>query len=99
MLDELTLDDFAPHVGERFDLVSEGTRIASELAWARAVGEAPPPGSDRRWTFSLVFRTAAEVRLPQRIYGVVHPRLGRLDLFLVPIRPEGPGNLYEAVFN
>lgn len=99
MLDELTLDDFAPHVGERFDLVADGARLDAVLAWARAVGPAPPPGSGRRWTFSLAFRTASEVRLPQRIYGVVHPRLGRIDLFLVPIRPEGPGNLYEAVFN
>lgn len=99
MLERLTVDDFVPFVGKRFDLVVDDARIEAELAWARTVGAAPPPGSSSRRTFSLALRTAPEVRLPQRIYGVVHPRLGRLDLFLVPIAPEGPGNLYEAVFN
>lgn len=99
MLDRLTVDDFAPWVGERFSLDTGGALVAAELAWARAVGERPPAASARRWTFSLGFRTPPEVRLPQRIYGVVHPALGRLELFLVPVQPDAEGNLYEAVFN
>jgi hypothetical protein len=99
VLDRLTVEDFAPCVGERFELFVGESSVAAELAWARSVGERPAPESGRRWTFSIAFRTAFEVRLPQRIYGLVHPRLGRLDLFLVPIRPDGAGNLYEAVFN
>ena len=98
-LDVLTVDDFAPHVGEAMDLVVDGRRVAAVLASALPVGEAPPSGSARRRTFSVVFRTAGGVRLPQRIYGVEHPRLGRLDLFLVPIQPDAGGDLYEAVFN
>jgi hypothetical protein len=99
VLEQLTVDDFAPWVGARFELRVEERAIVAELAWARSVGERPAPGSVRRWTFSLGFRTPPEVRLPQRIYGVVHPKLGRLDLFLVPVQPDGQGNLYEAVFN
>jgi hypothetical protein len=99
VLERLTVDDFAPWVGQLFELRDGETAIEAELAWARAVGERPDPGSPRRWTFSLGFRTPPEVRLPQRIYGVLHPELGRLDLFLVPVQPDAQGNLYEAVFN
>jgi hypothetical protein len=99
VLDKLTVEDFLPLVGESFELLAGEATFPAELAWARSVGERPAPESGRRWTFSLAFRTAPDVRLPQRIYGLTHPRLGRLDLFLVPIRPDGGGNLYEAVFN
>lgn len=99
MLERLTVDDFTPWLGAPFELLDGDVPIASELAWARSVGERPVLGSARRWTFSIGFRTPREVRLPQRIYGVVHPRLGRLDLFLVPVQPDAGGNLYEAVFN
>jgi hypothetical protein len=37
--------------------------------------------------------------LPQRIYALEHPRLGRLEIFLVPIGREDGHLLLEAIFN
>jgi uncharacterized protein DUF6916 len=44
------------------------------------------------------FRGPVAPSLPQRIYRLQHPDLGVLDLFLVPIRRDATGTIYEAVF-
>jgi hypothetical protein len=49
--------------------------------------------------FSIIFRGPSGQSLPQRIYRLEHAQLGTLDLFLVPIGPDGVGMCYEAVFN
>ena len=49
--------------------------------------------------FSLQFRGPLQPLLPQQIYPVEHDRLGRFDLFIVPIRRDAHGLYYEAVFN
>jgi hypothetical protein len=46
-----------------------------------------------------VFRAPAEHRLPQGIYTLIHPELGELEIFLVPIRADKDGFYLEAVFN
>jgi len=51
-----------------------------------------------RTPFSLIFRTAEEEPLMQRIYRVAHRKLGTMDLFLVPIGTDKEGMRYEAVF-
>jgi hypothetical protein len=45
-----------------------------------------------------MFRGPTGPILPQRIYRLRHPVMGELDLFLVPIGPDGEGMRYEAVF-
>ena len=45
-----------------------------------------------------MFRGGPTPPVPQRIYGVEHARIGRLDLFLVPLGPDDAGQRYEAVF-
>jgi len=38
--------------------------------------------------------------LPQATYTLEHTELGELDIFLVPVGPDGGGRQqYEAVFN
>jgi hypothetical protein len=49
--------------------------------------------------FSLQLRGPQAPLLPQATYGVVHPELGRIELFLVPLRSDAAGSVYEAVFN
>ena len=56
-----------------------------------------PPRS--REPFSLLFRGPLDVVLPQRIYPLEHPDMGRFELFLVPIGPDAEGMRYEAVFS
>ena len=50
-------------------------------------------------SFSLTFFGKTPGVFPQQIYRLSHPRLGELDLFLVPIQQKADGVLYEAVFN
>ena len=37
--------------------------------------------------------------LPQGTHGFTHPGIGRVELFVVPLGPEGPSMRYEIVFN
>jgi hypothetical protein len=54
--------------------------------------------SARRQPFSLLFRGPRVPLLPQRIYRLEHERMGALDLFIVPLGPDGDGLRYEAIF-
>lgn len=48
--------------------------------------------------FSVQFRSPGET-LDQALYALDHDVLGRIELFLVPTRPNRQGVVYEAVFN
>jgi hypothetical protein len=96
-LDHLSVDDFAPTVGEPYalDLDGQGT-LDFTLVEARALGDGSPAGG--RPPFSIVFRGPLDPQLPQRTYGIAHERLGRLLIFLVPIARDEDGMRYESVF-
>lgn len=102
MLDRLTAADFDPLCGSAFALeVAPGRVVAADLVSVTALGVPPartgePP---RRRGFSLVFRAKGPDRWPQGIYPLAHDRLGRLDVFFVPIGRDDEGLLLEAVFN
>lgn len=49
--------------------------------------------------FSLVLRGPRAPLLPQATYALVHPRLGRIEVFLVPLGQDAQGTRYEATFN
>jgi hypothetical protein len=49
--------------------------------------------------FSLLFRGPLAPVLPQCIYRLTHDTLGSMEIFLVPVGPDGEGMQYEAVFN
>ena len=98
MLDRLTHDDFAGRVGERFTLAaSSGDTIDLTLAEARKL----PHGAeaDRREPFSLIFNGPLSPYAPQGTWHVEHADIGALDIFLVPIGPEGEAMRYEAIFS
>jgi hypothetical protein len=87
------LEDFAPHVGEAFEIAFDGGPIALALEAASAVtGGQRPSGA-----FRLVFRGPSEPILPQSIYTI---RRGgeALDIFIVPVGRNDAGTEYEAVF-
>jgi hypothetical protein len=90
---------FARHVGETFRLrAGAGADVDLDLVEAKS-GRRPAPGAAPGRPFSLLFRSRGPAPLPQRIYRLEHPALGVLDLFLVPLGPEGGGMRFEAVFN
>ncbi|CAI9412571.1 DUF6916 family protein [Nocardioides sp. T2.26MG-1] len=98
----LTCDQFAPLVGEEFQVgVAGGSRTVSMVLTEATEGSEPggtgPDGQSRR-QFSLVFRGPGEPALPQGTYVVGHPGLGRFELFLVPIARDADALQYEAAF-
>jgi hypothetical protein len=53
----------------------------------------------RNEQFSIIFRGPSDQSLGQGTQHMEHKRFGELDLFIVPIRQDGTGLFYEAVFN
>lgn len=93
----LTLEVFTPHLGAAFSLVPYGAEDAEPVSLTLACAEASRHTAGGRAAFSLVF--VGEPTLDQAIHTVVHPELGPLGIFLVPIGPGPQGLQYEAVFN
>jgi hypothetical protein len=97
MLDDLTKETFAPHLGATFQIrLNPQETVPVELA---EISEVPDHEGPRRAPFSLVFRGAHRFVLPQGIYRVEHETTGPMEIFLVPIGPDQKGMRYEAVFN
>jgi len=84
---------FAEHLHSSFRVHHDGAAIALDLV---AVADSSTP---RQVTFTLLFRGPARPVLAQQIYSFEHDRLGRFDLFIVPVGQDAQGLAYEAVFN
>jgi hypothetical protein len=97
MLQDLTPASFEAHLGSSFRIHYGGARPLAVVLMEVKRHE-PHPGP-RAEPFSAFFRGPLESILPQRIYKVEHDQLGALEIFLVPIGPDGQGMGYEAVFN
>lgn len=92
-------DDFIDVVGQDFDVVAGDGQVL-RLVQATEGGEAAGPGPEGqvRQQFSLVFLGTVNPMLTQGTYRLSHPRLGELELFLVPLGPMPDGMQYEAAF-
>ncbi len=98
MLDKLTIDDFRKAIHDQFRLeTGDGTSLDLVLVEVLKTTEREP-GKDERIPFSAEFRGPKTPILAQRIYALENRRMGRLEIFLVPIGPDSQGMLYEAVF-
>jgi hypothetical protein len=101
-LDEITLADFAPCVGQKFsvtlpDPAPQAPPLVFELSEARPSARPARPG--KRQSFSLRFRTPPGWECRQGTYALGHPTLGELAIFLVPVGRDATGMELEAVFN
>ncbi|MBB6099986.1 hypothetical protein HNR42_003447 [Deinobacterium chartae] len=96
MSDNLTLDHFTPLVGEYFRLHATPEQQLC-LTEARALGRARPESGSEAFALSLI--GPAEPWAPQGIWRLEHPKLGVLELFMVPNGPDSRGMRYEIVFN
>jgi len=97
VLSALTHETFAKELGSPFQL-HWGAAAPLRLELVSATEFARASAGMRRTPFSLLFRGPRQPVLPQKIYPLEHDRLGRLEIFLVPIGPEGEGMRDEAVF-
>jgi hypothetical protein len=98
----LTFDLFEPRVGEQFVVGADGLpTVAMELVEATEGTEPGGTGPDgqQRLQFTLLFAGPLDQSLPQSTYTVEHDVLGRLDLFLVPVGPDGGAMRYAASFS
>jgi hypothetical protein len=94
---DVTVETFAGREGEMFSIeFSDATLELTLVTVERSPGEWGR--TDVREPFSLEFDGPVEHLLPQRIWPLDHDELGRLDVFLVPLGPEGDALRYEAVF-
>ncbi|HXH02312.1 MAG TPA: hypothetical protein VNN09_03225 [Candidatus Competibacteraceae bacterium] len=96
MLDKLTWEDWLSCLNQPFRLqrpdISMDWELVQVTPWGDAVGRGRQP-------YTLLFRGPLRPLLPQGIQPLHHPRLGRVEIFLVPIGPDGSGGMrYEAVF-
>lgn len=93
-LASLTADDFRPHRGDRFVV----HRDDGELPFVLERVEPLRRRRDGREPFALLFRGPAHTPLPQQVHRFVHPELGELDIFVVPVEVTADGLGYEAIF-
>jgi len=95
---DVTVETFEGREGQPFSI--QFADVALELTLAEVT---PAPGSwgrgEARAPFSILFHGPLEHVLPQRIWPLDHDELGRLEMFLVPLGPEGEAMRYQAVFN
>jgi len=97
MLENLQQADFQKHLTETFRIQLQDSELDLQLVEVSPMGQTS--GHRARAPFSLIFRGPANLLLDQGTYPFVHPALGSLPLFLVPIGPDAEGLCYEVVFN
>lgn len=91
-------ETFAGREGQHFSIKFSDGELDLELA---EVTEAPEHWgrSERREPFSVMFHGPLEHVLPQRVWPLEHEELGQIEIFLVPLGPEGSAMRYQAVFS
>lgn len=98
-LDQVNLATFTPHVNETFSAKLEsGETVEFTLYEATALPANDYPGKARD-PFQLRFSAPTEEMLPQGHYLLSNTALGEVEIFLVPVRPDGDHHCYQAVFN
>lgn len=91
----MNLEIAVPHVGSTFDIrYPDGAVITLQLTEAKDMGSTP-----QQEQFMLVFQGPPQPLLQQATYGLTHPVLGELLVFLVPNAQNAEGFLYHAVYN
>ena len=100
-LDSIESTDFENYSGQMFqarvgDYAGEWELMSVTPQPSSSSGAAEDAGAR---SFSLLFRAPANHRIPQGTYAILHPELGSLDIFMVPIRADKNGFHLEAVFN
>ncbi|MDN5923576.1 MAG: hypothetical protein L0H70_01100 [Xanthomonadales bacterium] len=96
MLEQLSVEDFLPLLGQKVT-VHAGARSGEFEVKEAAVINSPSPRATP--AFHVILRAPTDWHLAQGICRLQHPTYGNLDLFAVPIGPDGQGLCYEIIFN
>ena len=97
MLDRLRKEDFEPLIGQKLTVATSGA-APTELEVAEA-STLKSPSPRETPPFRVILRSRDGWRAPQGMFRIEHPVHGTLELFAVPIGPDGQGLCYEILFN
>jgi len=95
---DLTEKEFSKHVKTKFRAGLGAEEVDLELVVVKGYS-ARPGDQEGLERFSVFFTGPAKPLLTQNTYSMSHDAMGTFDLFLVPVKPDGEGSRYEAVFN
>lgn len=95
MLENLNNRVFSEQLHTNFQLWIPGA-ASLPLELVEVTEKDPSPKVEQ---FCLVFRGPLTPHLPQGIYTLEHEKLGKFDLFIVPLGPDSAGMCYQVVFN
>lgn len=97
MSEVIDLSTFQPRVGETFTVRLDGGVYPLTLSEATALKSHHFPGKSRD-PFQLKFTGPGPRCLRQHIYELEDSAQRKMEIFLVPIGPNGSGFIYQAVF-
>lgn len=96
MLDTLTLNRWRECLAQDFQVhLDPEVKLDLKLISVTPLSAA---SSYRRQPYSLLFVGPLAPLLPQAIYPLKNESMGELEIFLVPLGPQGKTLLYEAIF-
>ena len=95
MSEELHKSSFDPHLNTKFKIYTDYTGgVEAELV------EISEHNKENLECFSLLFKVSREKFFDQKLYKVTHPKMGEINLFLVPVvHTKQDAYYYESVFN
>jgi hypothetical protein len=96
MLDRISKEDFEPLVGQKVKVYRDESGSELEVKEVVATRSPSPRATE---PFRIVLRSRDGWIATQGIFRIEHPVLGELELFAVPIGPDGEGLCYEIIFN
>jgi len=96
MLDQFRLEDFTSLLGQTIDVDAHGTHGKLELVQAELLRSPSPRATP---SFHLILRSTENWQVPQGLFALRLPGREPIEMFAVPIGPDGKGFCYEIVFN
>jgi len=96
MLENINHKTFESLIGETVELKAGDVGFQAEIESVSLLRQ--NPGLARQ-PFSVELQAKEPISHGQQMYRLSHPKLGELELFLVPVGPGKHGMCYEIVFN
>lgn len=96
MLDQIRMEDFLPFLGQSIDVDTHGTRGQLELAQVELL-QSPSPRATP--SFHLILRSRENWQAPQGLFTLHLAEREPIELFAVPIGPDGQGWCYQIIVN
>lgn len=91
----LSKSDFTPHLNTKFKIHTEAFGVVD----AELIDITGRKSEDQE-SFSLIFSTSKDKIFEQRIYKLNHPKMGDLELFMVPVASHKKDEMhYQVIFS